>query len=78
MDETPDTKQETVLINGEEHNVADLSQEQVTLINHVSDLDRKSRQINFSLEQTLGARNHFMGLLNASLEAKSDDKAVNE
>lgn len=78
MDETPDTKQETVSINGEEHKVADLSAEQITLINHVGDLDGKARQINFNLEQTLGARNHFMGLLNASLEAKSEDKAVNE
>ena len=76
--ENPDTKKETVLINGKEHNVADLSREQITFINHVSDLDGKSRQINFSLEQTLGARNHFMGLLNTSLEAKSEDKAVNE
>tara|TARA_R100001015_G_C4621736_1_gene178994 strand:+ start:243 stop:482 length:240 start_codon:yes stop_codon:yes gene_type:complete len=76
--ENPDTKKETVLINGKEHNVADLSREQITFINHVSDLDGKSRQINFSLEQTLGARDHFMGLLNASLEAKSEDKAVNE
>ena len=78
MDETPDTKQKTVLINGEEHKVADLSAGQITFINHVGDLDRKARQISFNLEQTLGAQNHFMGLLNASLEAKSEDKAVNE
>ena len=57
-----------------------MTPQQVTLINHVSDLDRKASQINFSLEQTLGARNHFMGLLNQSLEEKEDtvDKAVND
>ena len=79
MDSENPEKKETVIINGEEHNVADLTQ-QVTLINHVSDLDRKASQINFSLEQTLGARNHFMGLLNQSLEEKEDtvDKAVND
>jgi|TARA_B100001113_G_C21057370_1_gene599576 hypothetical protein len=71
-------KKETVIINGEEHNVADLTPQQVTLINHVSDLDRKANQINFSLEQTLGARNHFMGLLNQSLEEDTVDKAVND
>tara|TARA_Y100000401_G_scaffold3279_1_gene2330 strand:+ start:1066 stop:1305 length:240 start_codon:yes stop_codon:yes gene_type:complete len=77
---TENSKKETVIINGEEHNLADLTSEQVTLINHVSDLERKASQINFSLEQTLGARNHFMGLLNQSLEAQEAtvDKAVND
>ena len=80
MDSENPEKKETVIINGEEHNVADLTPQQVTLINHVSDLDRKARQINFSLEQTLVPRNHFMGLLNQSLEEKEDtvDKAVND
>ena len=80
MDSENPEKKETVIINGEEHNVADLTPQQVTLINHVSDLERKASQINFSLEQTLGARNHFMGLLNQSLEEKEDtvDKAVND
>ena len=70
MDETPEPKKETVTIDGKEHNVADLSPEQVVLINHVADLDNKARSINFNLEQTVGARNHFMGLLNKSLEEK--------
>ena len=68
--DTEKPKKETVIINGEEHNVADLTPQQVTLINHVSDLDRKVNQINFSLEQTLGARNHFMSLLDSSFEKK--------
>jgi|TARA_R100000005_G_C4994021_1_gene201018 hypothetical protein len=66
--ETTETKSETVSINGVEHNVADLSPQQLTLVQHVSDLDGKARQINFNLEQTLGARNHFMGLLTQSFE----------
>ena len=70
MDETPDTKKKTVTIDGKEHNVADLSPEQVVLINHVADLDNKARSINCNLEQTVGARNHYMGLLNKSLEEK--------
>lgn len=66
--ETTETKSETVSINGVEHNVADLSPQQLTLVQHVSDLDGKARQINFNLEQTLGARNHFMGLLTQSFK----------
>jgi hypothetical protein len=70
MDENPHTpKEETVTINGKEHNVADLSQEQITFINQVVDLDRKALQINFNLQQTIGARNHFTSLLNESLKS---------
>ena len=65
-------KQQTVVVNGEEHNVADLSQDQVVLLNHVADLESKIRQINFNLEQANGGRNYFMGLLTASFEAKAE------
>lgn len=77
---TENSKKGTVIINGEEHNLADLTSEQVALVSHVSDLERKASQINFSLEQTLGARNHFMSLLNQSLEANEEieSKAVND
>ena len=71
-------KQQTVIINGEEHNVADLSQEQVVLLNHVADLESKIRQISFNLEQANGGRNYFMGLLTASFEAKAEPVAVEE
>ena len=74
-------QEQTVIINGEEHNVADLSQDQVVLLNHVADLESKIRQINFNLEQANGGRNYFMGLLTASFEAKAEpaqEKAVKE
>ena len=61
---------QTVVISGEEHNVADLSQEQITLLNHVADLENKIRQISFNLDQAHGGRNHFMGLLTESLKAE--------
>ncbi len=63
---------QTVVISGEEHNVEDLSQEQVVLLNHVADLENKIRQISFNLEQTHGGRNHFMSLLTASFEEKAE------
>ena len=62
-------KQQTVVISGEEHNVADLSQDQVVLLNHVADLENKIRQISFNLEQANGGRNYFMGLLTESMTA---------
>jgi len=71
--EKTDQKQ-TVVISGEEHNVEDLSQEQIVLLNHVADLESKIRQISFNLEQAHGGRNHFMSLLTASFVAEPEVK----
>ena len=75
MAKEKETEKQTVVINGEEHNVADLSQDQVVLLNHVADLEGKIRQISFNLEQANGGRNYFMGLLTASFEAKAESVA---
>jgi len=61
-----------VTINGEEHNVSDLSQEQMALLDQVLDLDRKIGQMGFSLAQVQGAKNFFMGQLTASLEERAE------
>ena len=69
---------QTVVISGEEHNVEDLSQEQVVLLNHVADLENKIRQIGFNLDQAHGGRNYFMGLLTDSMsepEVKKEEEA---
>ena len=73
-----ETEKQTVVISGEEHNVEDLSQEQVVLLNHVADLEHKIRQISFNLEQTNGSRNYFMSLLTASLETKAEPVVAEE
>ena len=65
-----ETEKQTVVISGEEHNVEDLSQEQVVLLNHVADLENKIRQISFNLDQAQGGRQHFMGLLTESLKVE--------
>ncbi len=71
---TEKENKQTVVISGEEHNVADLSQEQVTLLNHVADLENKIRQISFNLEQAHGGRNHFMAMLTASFAVELEVK----
>ena len=71
-------QEQTVTISGEEHNVADLSQEQVVLFNHVADLENKIRTISFSLDQAQGGRNYFMGLLIASMEAPAEETVEDE
>ena len=58
-----------VNIDGKEYKVADLSSEQVDMVNHVADLDNKLRSASFNVVQLQGGRNYFMDMLNASLES---------
>ena len=71
---TETENKQTVVINGEEHNAADLSQEQVALLNHVADLENKIRQISFNLDQAQGGRNYFMSLLTEAMKAEPEAK----
>ena len=61
-------KEQTVKINDKEYNESDFSVEQVAMINHVSDLDRKIQSSNFNLEQLQFGREAFMNSLTNSLE----------
>ena len=64
-----------VNIDGKEYKVADLSPEQVDMVNHVADLDNKLRSASFNVVQLQGGRNYFMEMLNESLKngkAESD------
>ena len=65
-------KQQTVVINDKQHNVADLSKEQIELFKHVADLQNNILHHSFCLAQAQGGKNHFMGLLTASFEEKAE------
>jgi len=65
-------KEQTVTINDVEHKVSDFSPEQISLVNHVSDLDRKIQSSNFNLEQLQFGREAFMKSLTASLEVQPE------
>jgi cell division protein ZapA (FtsZ GTPase activity inhibitor) len=71
-EEATQTEQKTVVINGEEHNVADLSREQIGLLNQVVDLDGKIGQMSFNLAQAQAAKEFFMAQLTASFEAEAE------
>ena len=63
-------KTNTVTINGEDHNVDDLDEAQITMINHVSDLERKISSTQFNLNQLQVGKQAFMQMLTNSLEVK--------
>ena len=60
--------EQTITINDVEHKVSDLTEAQVSMVNHVHDLDRKIGSSQFNLDQLNVGRNAFMNLLTESLE----------
>ena len=60
-----------VNINGTEHKISDLTEEQLVLVNHVADLENKMRSAKFNVEQLEGGRDYFMDKLNGSLFTES-------
>ena len=61
-------KEQTITINDKEYKVSDLSQDQVTYINHMNDLERKIESSKFNLDQLTIGKNAFSNLLHMSLE----------
>jgi hypothetical protein len=63
-------KEQTITINDKEHKVDDLTQEQIAMVNHVSDLDRKLSSAQFNLDQLTVGRDAFMNMLTKSLQTE--------
>ena len=66
--------EQTVTINDEDYNLSDLTQEQITLVNHVADLERKIGSSQFNLDQLNVGRNAFMNLLTESLNTDEEEE----
>ena len=60
---------QTITLNEKEYNVADFTDEQTALVNHVADLERKISQSQFNLDQLMFGKEAFVSALAASLEA---------
>jgi len=67
---------QTITIDDKEYNVDDLTQEQVALVNHVTDLDRKISSSQFNLDQLNVGRNAFMSLLTESLKEEVAEEKI--
>ena len=73
MAEKTQKEQQTVVINDVEYKPEDLNEEQVMLVNHVADLDRKIQGSVFNLDQLKGGREFFMTKLEEALEEDDND-----
>jgi hypothetical protein len=63
---------QTITIDDIEHKVEDLTQEQVALVNHVQDLDRKISSSQFNLDQLNVGRNAFMNMLSEAMKVEEE------
>ena len=69
----------TITVNDVEHNVEDLTEQQVVMCNHVADLDKKLGNLRFNMDQLAVGREAFVNMLAASLaEAENVEDAVEE
>jgi len=66
----------TITVNDVEHNVEDLTEQQVAMVNHIADLDKKLGSLRFNMDQLNVGREAFVNMLTASLaEAESAEEA---
>ncbi len=76
MAKTQKEQPQKVTINDTEYSVDDLTQEQLAMVNHVADLDRKIASSQFNLNQLNVGRNAFMDMLTNSLEKIAETEVV--
>ena len=57
----------TITVNDVEHNIEDLTEQQIAMVNHISDLDKKLGSLGFNMDQLKVGREAFVNMLTASL-----------
>ena len=69
-------EKKTITVNDVEHNVDDLTEQQIAMVNHIADLDKKLGSLRFNMDQLTVGREAFVNMLTASLaEAESAEEA---
>lgn len=61
-------EKKTITVNEIEHNIEDLSEQQIAMVNHIADLDKKLGSLGFNMDQLKVGREAFVNMLSASLE----------
>lgn len=62
-------KKPTLELNGVEHDIESMTDEQKTMINHIADLDKKISSVEFNLDQLRVGRQAFIKMLEDELQA---------
>ena len=69
-------KNQTLTINDTEYKIDDMTDEQIGLLNHINDLDRKIGSSQFNLQQLSFGKEAFVNALATSLEAPEEVEVV--
>ena len=59
-------EKKTITVNDQTHNVEDLTEQQVAMVNHLQDLDRKISNARFNVDQLSVGKEAFIRLLEES------------
>ena len=62
-----------ITVNDVEHNIEDLTEQQMTMVNHVADLDKKLGSLRFNMDQLAVGREAFVNMLAKSLEEPTEE-----
>ena len=68
-------KKTPVVINNVEYLLEDMTEQQRTMLNHVTDLDRKLSSARFNVQQLEVGREAFINMLTKSLEQQPEKAA---
>ena len=68
-------KPQIVTIDGVEHDASTFTEQQVLLLNHCVDIDRKISSTNFQLQQLQVGKDSFLSLLKTELEKAQEIEA---
>ena len=64
----------TITVNEVAHNIEDLTEQQVAMVNHITDLDKKLGNLRFNMDQLNVGREAFVNMLSRSLEEPPEDE----
>jgi cell division protein ZapA (FtsZ GTPase activity inhibitor) len=65
-------EKKTITVNDKQYNVEDLKEQQVAMVNHIQDLDRKLANARFNVDQLTVGREAFVDMLAKSLESEEE------
>ncbi len=62
----------TITVNDVEHNIEDLTEQQIAMVNHIADLDKKLGSLGFNMDQLKVGREAFVNMLSTSLNKPNE------
>ena len=68
-------EKKTIIVDDVKHNLEDLTEQQVAMVNHLQDLERKISNARFNVDQLTVGKEAFVNMLAASLK---DDGVATE